>query len=129
MMQIVLKRGLLSASFFHRLPQKPVRSRPNIEQRARNAQAVKINWDRPFQRGTSREPRPNVQQVSLIHHHFFAWGKRQWLRSRFTPRATSLRDPLAQQPYPQPHGHGSTVSSSRVTFFAQFECASPSSII
>src|SRR5258708_31169135 len=37
---------------------------------------------------------PNVQQESLIHHRFFAWGERQWLRSRFTPRSNLVAQPV-----------------------------------
>src|SRR6266849_5129884 len=54
---------------------------------ARNAQAVKINWGRPH-RGSASRSEP---QRSAGKPH--AWGERQWLRSRFTPRATSLRNP------------------------------------
>jgi hypothetical protein len=42
------------------------------------------------------KPSPNaLRKKATIHHRFFAWGERQWSRSRFTPRATSLRDPWA----------------------------------
>src|SRR6266571_5081328 len=64
---------------------------------ARNAQAVKINWGRPS-RSRHHAASPNVQQESLIHHRFFAWGERQCLRSRFTPRSNLVAQPEGSCP-------------------------------
>lgn len=33
-----------------------------------------------------------IVEARLIHHRFFAWGSELWLGSRFTPKATPLRE-------------------------------------
>src|SRR5260221_2375854 len=81
--------------FSHNVAQKAVRRCPTIERIARNAQAVKINWGRPDRGSASRSAsqrsagKPDPPPLG-------AWGERQWLRSRFTPRSNLVAQPVGK---------------------------------
>ena len=111
--------------FSQRLPQKAVRRCPHIERISKNAQAVKNNWAIQTAEGITQRV-PTFSRKTTIQHRFFAWDERQWLWSRFMPGATSLRSTWSQQPHPQghpqPHGHGSTVSSFQIGAYLRAAC-------